>query len=402
MNIGIVTTWFERGAAYVSRQYMEVLQKEHNVHIYARSGEEYAIGNPEWDFPNVYWSKKINSPFTVTVVNKKEFINWVNENKIEAILFNEQHWWEPLIWCHELGVKTIAYIDYYTEQTLPLFEIYDMLICNTKKHFDAFKWHRGARYIPWGTDVNLFKPIDVNLSNDKVKFFHSCGMNPKRKGTDLLLKALPLINSQNFQLLIHTQTDLYEFYPDLKDLMRGFESTGKLEIIHKTVKAPGLYSKGDIYVYPSRLEGIGLTVAEAIASGLGVIVPDCGPMNEFVRKEFGSVVKVDKYFSRHDGYYWPQNEIDINDLANVMDRYNDSVNTINQIKSNARNYALTYLDWDTNANELNDILRGAFDDKITNDKGTVIKLIRQFEHRGLRKYNKYYLKFPLLFKLLKK
>ena len=26
MNIGIVTTWFERGAAYVSRQFMDVLQ----------------------------------------------------------------------------------------------------------------------------------------------------------------------------------------------------------------------------------------------------------------------------------------------------------------------------------------------------------------------------------------
>ena len=58
MNIGIVTTWFERGAAYVSRQYMEVLQKTDEVFIYARGGEKYEVGNPKWDLPNVHWGKK--------------------------------------------------------------------------------------------------------------------------------------------------------------------------------------------------------------------------------------------------------------------------------------------------------------------------------------------------------
>ena len=28
MNIGIVTTWFERGAAYVSRQYLEAFRSD--------------------------------------------------------------------------------------------------------------------------------------------------------------------------------------------------------------------------------------------------------------------------------------------------------------------------------------------------------------------------------------
>lgn len=45
MNIGIVRTWFERGAAYVSRQYMEVLAERHNIFIYARGGESFAKKN---------------------------------------------------------------------------------------------------------------------------------------------------------------------------------------------------------------------------------------------------------------------------------------------------------------------------------------------------------------------
>lgn len=38
MNIGFVSTWFERGAAYVTRQYVDALRNEHNVYVYARGG----------------------------------------------------------------------------------------------------------------------------------------------------------------------------------------------------------------------------------------------------------------------------------------------------------------------------------------------------------------------------
>lgn len=399
MNIGIVTTWFERGAAYVSKQYMEVLQQEHNVFIYARSGESYADDDPEWNLPNVYWSKKLNSPFTVTVICKQEFFNWIKVHKIEALLFNEQHWWEPLIWCKELGIKTIAYVDYYTEETLPLFEIYDLLICNTRKHFEAFSWHEGARYIPWGTDTALFAPKGMSKVSDQKEslvFFHSCGLNPKRKGTDLLLKAIPLLNSQCFKVIIHTQTDLKSFYPKLSGLIVTLLDSGKLEIINETVNAPGLYHLGDVYVYPSRLEGIGLTVAEAISCGLPVIVPDCAPMNEFVQNEVSRVVKVERYFSRHDGYYWPQNEVNIVDLAAAMEYFIANKSSVIENSEKSRTYALQNLDWYNNATEILNLVL----ENTSRPQGNIKKNIQEFERKGLRKYNKFYLKAPLLFHFL--
>ena len=57
MRIGIVTTWFERGAAYVSRQYRKQLERQHEVFIYARGGERQAIQDPKWDDKNVTWGK---------------------------------------------------------------------------------------------------------------------------------------------------------------------------------------------------------------------------------------------------------------------------------------------------------------------------------------------------------
>ena len=51
MNIGIVTTWMERGAAYVSRTYMDLLiLAGHNVFIFARGGEVIpSNGNEKWN-----------------------------------------------------------------------------------------------------------------------------------------------------------------------------------------------------------------------------------------------------------------------------------------------------------------------------------------------------------------
>jgi len=401
MNIGIVSTWFERGAAYVSKQYMEILQKRHNVYIFARSGELYAQGDPKWDFPNVYWSKRINSPFVVTAIDKKEFVNWIITRKIDAILFNEQHWWYPLIWCKELNIKTIAYIDYYTEQTVPLFGIYDFLICNTKKHFKAFEWHQGARYVPWGTNLSLYNNQNGPQDLEKVVFFHSCGFDPVRKGTDLLLRALSYLTENDYKLIIHTQKDILISHPTLKEHINQLILYNKLEIIEKTVSAPGLYLLGDVYVYPSRLEGIGLTISEAISSGLCVIVPDCDPMNEFVHSDFGQVVKIERLYSRYDGYYWPQNNVDIKDLAVKMDWFIRERKNIKQMKLKAREYAVKYLDWDKNAIKVLDIVEEELqrDDKMVED---ALQKIIQFEKHGIRKYNVLFMKNKKIMSFIKR
>ena len=359
MKIGIVTTWFERGAAYVSRQFKQVLEKEHEVYIYARGGEEYAIGDPNWDGDFVWWGKRKESFFfSGTYIEKKDFINWIHTKGIELIIFNEQQWFIPLIWCKELKIKTIAYIDYYTNATIPFCYIYDALICNTKRHKEAFKNHPYAYYVPWGTDIDLFKPnSDEGLVNgDLPTIFHSAGMSGYRKGTDQLLNAY-LKSKQKCKLILHTQRSLENQFPELIDSMNALQKKGKLELITGTVTAPGLYYKGDIYVYPSRLEGIGLTIAEAISSGLVCVVPDNGPMNEFVDSSCGFVIPVKKYFCREDGYYWPMCEVDVDELAAIIDKCSDNIDMVKTMKLQARKYALENLSQGDNFKKLLDIVR---------------------------------------------
>ena len=370
MNIGIVTTWFERGAAYVSKQYMKILQKSgHNVYIYARGGEKYAINDPNWDFKNVYWSKRIPAPIS-TYIDLKEFEKWLDRKGIEVVIFNEQKWYPPIQLANKKGIKTIAYVDYYTEKAVPLFKNYDMLICNTKKHYEVFKWHPNAVYIPWGTDTELFKPIEKKEKN-KLIFFHSCGYAPERKGTEFILKSLDYLKG-NFKIIIHSQINLKNFYPELKEKIEKNIKEDKLEIIEKTVPAPGLYHLGDVYVYPAKLDGIGLTLMEAISSGLAVITTDNGPMNEFAKKEFSKLVKVDKFIARSDGYYWPKSIIDFNNLIENMQYFIDNYENIEEYKKNAREYAEKHLNWEENSKNLGELIQNLdfYSDKFKAEKET--------------------------------
>lgn len=302
MNIGIVTTWFERGAAYVSRQFMNILAETDNVFIYARGGEQYAIGDPKWDLPNVYWSKRSSAGKRIhgdMYIDRKEFKKWISDNQIDIILFNEQQWTTPVIWCNEWKIPTIAYVDYYKENTIPWFNIYDAVLCNTKRHSFAFRNHPQHIYLKWGTDINLYTPVSV--TNKVPTFFNSAGMSPLRKGTDLVIQSFYNIpNRSEAKLLIHTQVSLVSHMPNLQNIIKEMQEEGSLEIIEGTISAPGLYHRADVYVYPSRLDGIGLTLMEAAASGLACITVDNPPMNEFVDNSFGITCPIDFQYSRYD------------------------------------------------------------------------------------------------------
>lgn len=398
MNIGIVTTWFERGAAYVSRQFEEVLQQKYNIFIFARGGEKYAKGDPNWDHKNVFWSTR-NARFMGMWYSKKEFVKWAKDNKIDAVIFNEQQNFTPVTWAKELGLLTIAYIDYYTEETVPLFDIYDGLICNTKRHYSAFEDLGNAYYIPWGTDVDLYKPTNEGLVNKgKVTFFNSAGMNPLRKGTDTFIKALDKCKDLDFKAVIQSQKTLHSYFPELDDTIKNLMKNGKLEVIEKTVPAPGLYYKADVYVYPSILDGIGLTVCEAVSSGLACITSDNPPMSEFVEPQYGSLIPINRLWARSDGYYWPQCRCDVDGLAKILKVYIENPQEVIKKKKAAREWALSHFSFKDNAQSLFGIIESMkkrpYDEALLrkiylyDNKQHKLKLQRLWDKLGIYKFKK--------------
>jgi len=348
MNIAIVTTWFSAGGGYVSKAYREVLEKEHTVYIYARGGQQMK-GNPIWDDEHVTWA-----PWHYNGIKTSHLLKWVKNKKIDIVFFNEQRYWKPVITLKKAGFKIGSYIDYYTQQTVPAFEIYDFLICNTKRHYSVFKWHRGAYYIPWGTDVDKFKPTK-NKTSRVPTFIISAGWQGSKKldrrGTLLAIKAFSKVKG-NCKLKLFSQVKFMECLSEWKELIKD---DLRIEFIYGTFD-PFPFKEGDVYLYPSRLDGIGLTLPEALSSGLAAITTDNPPMNEFVEEGVnGSLVTVDKYLGRADGYYWAESICNLESLTTKMQQYVYDKNLLSDHKNNAVKYARKYLDWKNNSKNLSSL-----------------------------------------------
>lgn len=349
MKIGIVTEWFERGSAYVSKQISESLEAEGwEVHIYAR-GEHRDLSQPLWGGKYVWEGAPAKLPLPKPV-NKYDFERWLLVNNFDLILFNEQISLAPVLWAKAAGIPTVAYIDYYTRDTVKDFKVYDALICNTQRHFQVFSWHPAAHFIPWGTDVDVYTPRHTP-SPRPFTFFHSAGWSPERKGTDLVIRAFEehLKLHPESKLVLHSQADLSRLFPDLGPTIARLEKQGSLNINFETVGAPGLYHLGDVYVYPSRLDGIGLTIAESLSSGLRLITTDEDPMSEFAKAPHSLRVSVASAWERDDGYYWPMVEPDLKSLVSALDLAAGEKSAISTMREDIRQYATSNLDWRKNS-----------------------------------------------------
>lgn len=362
MNIGIVTTWFERGAAYVSRNYMSLLEQAgHNIYIFARGGEGASSTNaPEWNKENVTrYSKFIN-----TTIPTRIFFRWIKDHKIDAILFNEQKEYKIVALTKKEfpSIKLGAYVDYYTEESRKWFNFFDFVICNTHRHMEAMESHPQKFYVTWGVDTNLYKP-QVKDTNNLV-FFHSVGMSV-RKGTDVLIDAFIQGNCyKNASLIIHTQIPIEKVSRYKKEDLTKYNIT----VIEKTVPAPGLYYMGDVYVYPTRLDGLGLTMYEALSCGLPVITSDFPPMNEAVNNDVGRLVKIDDYYCREDAYYYPMVKCSKDELMAAMKWYIENPSELKEQKLRARAYAIKYYNLMNRSEEVSNIFLSAetrtFDEKL--------------------------------------
>lgn len=343
MNIGIVSVWGPTGAGHVSKAYERVLQKEHNVFIYARGGPG-GKGDPHWELPNVSWA-----PFhpCTTGIYSGHFSNWVQKHAINIVIFNEQRHWSGVVLARKLGLIIGAYVDYYTADTVPFFGLYDFLICNTKRHYSVFDWHPQVYYCPWGTDPGTYKPADERLERP-ITFLISAGWDGAyasaqpwmdRRGAGITMQTFRRMTA-DCRLIVLSQLPLDKCPEQWQAAVR---SDSRIEFRVGTFD-PFPYQLGDVYVYPSRLDGIGLTLPEALSCGLPAITTDSAPMNEFVTHQVnGLLIPTMAYRARPDGYYWPESLCDEGSLAMGLRYYLDNPTMIAEHGANARRDAEKHL-----------------------------------------------------------
>jgi glycosyltransferase involved in cell wall biosynthesis len=125
--------------------------------------------------------------------------------------------------------------------------------------------------IPYHCDLDAFLALPRRDRSDGNVVFFFCGQMIARKGIDLLLTAFQRLAKNARLLLVGREAELPELLKALPEeargrvLYEGFQSPEAL---------PAFFARADVFVLPSRYDGWGVVVNQALGAGLPVICSD--------------------------------------------------------------------------------------------------------------------------------
>ena len=191
--------------------------------------------------------------------------------------------------------------------------------------------------LPLGVDPERFHPgvapLDLADTAPGLRFLFVGGLHA-RKGVDLLLDAYERAfrRDDDVTLVIKDFGPRGPYPPGRLDArVRAMAaSTSGPRVLHLSApvaeeEMPGLYSACHCLVHPYRGEAYGLTIAEAMACGLPVVIPDRGAARDFTDADTALLVpsrRVELPFGEASSYRMDRHpvvhEVDPADLAAIL------------------------------------------------------------------------------------
>jgi glycosyltransferase involved in cell wall biosynthesis len=158
-------------------------------------------------------------------------------------------------------------------------EVADSVICVsqfTQKKLEEVFGYTGSQVIYNGIDTSVFRPIEQNsdawnIPPDKNVLFFAGNLS-RRKGADLLPAIMKMLG-EDYVLLLATGQREISF-----GTLNNIKNIGHLDLAHLVMA----YNRCDIFLSASRLEGFGLSVAEAMACGKPVVATNGSSLPELV------------------------------------------------------------------------------------------------------------------------
>jgi len=192
------------------------------------------------------------------------------------------------------------------------------------------------------------KRIKKNLGT-KFKFLHISSGFP-RKGIDILLSAYirAFCKNDDVSLIIKTIPNIHNTVEEqVKKIRIHYPDSGEIILINQDLEYEfliDLYNQCDVLVAPSRGEGFGLPVAEAMLLGLPVITTGYGGLTDFCNNDNAWLIdytfkKAETHMDLEDSV-WA--EPDIGHLAELMQEvrwlsHDEKAEKIRKAKENIQN-----------------------------------------------------------------
>ncbi len=159
--------------------------------------------------------------------------------------------------------------------------------CQTEQAKESMLSRFPIHHIPNGVDTETFQPLDPDLSrsalgipkNLKVLMFAAVNLNIYGKGGDLLLEALQnlpeSLKDEILLLLLGSGGDTIARTAGIQSVSLGYISNERLKAL--------AYSAADLFVFPTRAEGLSLVLLESMSCGTPMVSFRVGGNPDLVR-----------------------------------------------------------------------------------------------------------------------
>jgi glycosyltransferase involved in cell wall biosynthesis len=282
LRVGIVTKWFASGQAVVSRQVRSALEElGHETFVLTRegtgprSGVTDRVSDPVWDQPGVTETGEADVPLAT-------YREWVAANGIEVLLADNLYQFDEIAALRADGVKTVGrfvwehFADEHVGGATEAFDVVYSLHRAERERYRALGIE--SPYVPWGCHPELLAVEPARFDDGFVRLLVPGSFMGKRKPLEEVLEGFASTRSERLRLIIKGQTSKKE-----GKLTKAARSDERIEILiedQPTDEHLSFVAGCDVCLAPTRWEGLGLPLYEAIAFGQPAITNDEPPMNE--------------------------------------------------------------------------------------------------------------------------
>jgi len=157
-----------------------------------------------------------------------------------------------------------------------------------------------------GVDTKKFIPNEEKSANNEVfNIINIARITHYKKGQDILIKALKECKNNGMEFSCSFVGGIYEYdiesFEYLKDLINRLELSEKISFLGNRDDIPELLLMADLFVLPSRYEGLPISLLEAMAAKTPVIASNISGSNDVIKSgENGSLFESENYIDLAD------------------------------------------------------------------------------------------------------
>lgn len=190
------------------------------------------------------------------------------------------------------GAPLLNWLIYYPiEKFLSRFTDVLITINQEDYHRAKSKFHtKRVEYVPGvGIDIKRFQNVKVDILQKRKELgirskdivLLSVGELNKNKNHEIVIKALSALDRSDVKYLLVGQGELKNY---LKNLARKLEVEDQVKFLGFRSDVAEIYKLADVFIFPSKREGLGLAAIEAMASGLPLITSNIHGIKDYSKE----------------------------------------------------------------------------------------------------------------------